>query len=325
MSYLSDKDTLYLFNKRYQLRLKNKKLYIYLDQEKIDEIPFFRLTGLVLNYHIPVESKIFQYTFTHNITVCFVDGRFNFIGSIKHPESKNIFLRKFQYTTTHTPEEKLSLAKTIITGKLLNQAQVLQWRSGQKAKIQNDIEKIQNLDSLRGVEGSFATVYWREFGNRIKNPDFTWHGRFHYPARDPVNALLSWGYTLLGIEIQTFLEIIGLDPYLGFFHTDYYGRPSLVCDMQEEFRPWVVDKFVLRLINKKQIRKEHFKEQNGEYRLQGEGYQIFQQEWLHQMKVDKKYKMISETDLAIRGVIETQMRLLSKHMTQELQFRPFLV
>ncbi len=92
MSYLSDKDTLYLFSKRYRIILKNKKLYIYLEDEKIDEIPFFRLTGLVLNYNIQVDPKIIQYTFKHNITVCFVDGKFNFVGSIRHPESKNIFL-----------------------------------------------------------------------------------------------------------------------------------------------------------------------------------------------------------------------------------------
>lgn len=323
MSYLSDKSILYLFSKRYRLVLKNKKLYVYLEDEKIDEIPFFRLTGLVLNYDIPLDPKILKHTFANNITVCFVDGRFNFIGSVRHPESKNIFLRQTQYRVFQNPKIKLELAKEVTLGKMLNQAKVLKWKKSQKEKIIQDVATAKNIDSLRGIEGSFASYYWTEFGKKIKNPDFQWSGRFKRPARDPVNALLSWGYTLLGIEIQTFCEIVGLDPYLGFMHTDVYGRPSLVCDLQEEFRAWVVDRFVLRLINKKQIRKEHFKEQNGEWRLAGEGYQIFQSEWLDQMKKDKKYKMISETDLAIRGVIETQVRLLSKHVTGELVFTSF--
>jgi len=187
------------------------------------------------------------------------------------------------------------------------------------------IHNAQSVDEVRGIEGSYANWYWQEFGKLIKKPEFQWYGRRKRPARDEVNALLSWGYTLLAIEIQTFCEIIGLDPYLGFMHQEYYGRPSLVCDLQEEFRPWVVDKFVLRLINLGIIRKEHFKEQNGEYRLTNEGYRIFQQEWMYKIKADKKYRVLFKTELAVRGVIETQVRLISKYIVGEHEYNAFTV
>ena len=325
MSYLSDKSTLYLFSKKYRLELKNKKLYIYLEEEKIDEIPFFRLTGLVLNYHIPISAKILQYTFTHNITVCFVDGNFRFVGSVRHPESKNIFLRKAQYRTVDDAQKSLGITKEIVKAKITNQAKVIHLRQTEFALQIDAIEEADNIDSIRGVEGAFANMYWKKFGEGIKAAEFSWKGRNKYPARDEVNALLSWGYTLLGIELQTFQEIVGLDPYLGVYHRDYYGRPSLVCDMQEEFRAWVVDAFVLKLLNLRIIRKEHFKEQNGEMRLKGEGYQIFMSRWLDHIKKDKKNYLGFKEPISIRSVIEYQVRMMSKDMLNEKKFKGYIV
>jgi CRISPR-associated protein Cas1 len=304
--------------------MKNKKLYIYKEDELIEEVPFFQLTAIVLNYNCDIDPSILKYTFEHGVSVFFIDGRFTFAGSIKHPESKNIFLRKKQYEAFSNSDFCLQHSKAVITGKIINCAKVIKLPKSNLNQWTDKVSKAKLPEELRGLEGSYANMYWKEFGSLLKNPDFTWSGRFKHPSYGEINSLLSWGYTLLSIEIQTFCEIIGLDPYLGFMHTEYYGRPSLVCDLQEEYRPWVVDKMVLNMINLGQIRKEHFKDENGIHRLTGEGYKIFHSEWIKRIKVDKKYKHIYDTGLAIRGVIEMQTRLFSKSILHEYEFKPYL-
>jgi len=324
MSYLSDKKTLYLFSKSYSLQLKNRKLVIFKHDEKIDEIPFFYLTTIVANHNCKIDPKILRYATKNKISLIFIDGNFNFIASIKHPESKNIFLRRLQYEKFANPIFALGTAKKIVVTKLINCARTIRQDRSDLHQWIHSIQEATTIDNLRGLEGSYANLYFTNFGEQIKCKDFKWFGRFKHPAIGEINSLLSWGYTLLEIEIQTFCEIIGLDPYQGFMHTNYYGRPSLVCDLMEEYRPWVVDRFVLNLINLKQIKREHFREVNGLKRLNTQGYKIFQKAWLGRIKGIKKYQIIYKTKLSIRGVIEMQIRLLSKSLTDEYTYQPFI-
>ncbi len=324
MSYLSDKSVLYLFSKNYQILLKNRKLYIYKLKEKVDEIPLFSLTGIVMNHNCTFDPKILKIATQNKISIIFIDGHFNFIASIKSPEAKNIFLRKLQYEFFSNRQYALTASKAIIKGKIINSSKVIRQPKAEIAPWLQSLYQAKSIAEIRGIEGSYANSYFEKFGQQITNADFKWNGRHKHPAIGEVNALLSWGYTLLGIEIQTFCEIIGLDPYLGFMHTDYYGRPSLVCDLQEEYRPWVVDRFVLNLINLKQVKKEHFTKKDGVARLNSKGYQIFHTNWTERMKGNKKYQIIYQTKLAIRGVIELQTRLLSKSLTGEYTYEAFI-
>lgn len=323
MSYLSDKSVLYLFSKSYSLKAKNKKLYVFKLGEKIEEIPFFTLTTIVVNHKCEIDPQILQYATKNKISLIFIDGKFNFIASIKHPESKNIFLRKAQYEKFSDPRFALEMSKSTIAGKVINSCRLLKKKKQDQRLWLDLLGKARSIDEARGIEGAFTSYYFDEYGKLIKNSDFKWIGRHKHPAIGAVNSLLSWGYTLLGIEIQTFCEIIGLDPYLGYMHTDYYGRPSLVCDLMEEYRSWVVDKFVLNLINLNQIKITHFKDVHGQTKLSSEGYRIFQTAWLERMKGIKKYKVIYQTPLAIRGVIEIQTRLISKSILEEYIYEPF--
>jgi len=115
-----------------------------------------------------------------------------------------------------------------------------------------------NADSLRGFEGKAGAWYWPAFKALLKN-DLGFAGRNYSPAKDPVNALLSFGYALLQRDLTAAVRLVGLDPYLGFFHTVQYGRPSLALDLMEEFRPLIVDPIVLDLINRAGIGAQDFK------------------------------------------------------------------
>lgn len=155
--------------------------------------------------------------------------------------------------------------------KLTNQRRILHRRPGEEATaaaagISELVEKARatgSLGSLRGMEGFAARVYFGAFGELLDGMDFT--GRRRRPPPDPVNSLLSLGYTLLTYEAFSAVASVGLDPYIGFFHTDTYGRPSLALDVMEELRPVIVDVLVLGCLNQRRISPEDFEigEQDG--------------------------------------------------------------
>jgi CRISP-associated protein Cas1 len=120
-------------------------------------------------------------------------------------------------------------------------------------------ERATDLATLRGEEGVGSKAYFAVYRACLR-PDFTFEKRTRRPPRDPVNALLSLGYTLLGEAVATALEVVGLDPYEGFYHADKYGRPALALDLVEEFRGPIVDSVVLTLINKRMLQPVDFTE-----------------------------------------------------------------
>ncbi|HIE52761.1 MAG TPA: CRISPR-associated endonuclease Cas1, partial [Armatimonadetes bacterium] len=181
-------------------------------------------------------------------------------GRVLPLESKNLPLRLAQYERSKDEQFKLALAKAIVYGKIKNARTFLMKHdrshndlslTAEAAALESSMQTVAQQDSLetvRGVEGQAAAVYFRALTRMLRRAvDF--HGRTRQPPRDPVNALLSLGYTLLGNELLAVLSAQGFDPYLGFLHGISYGRPSLALDLLEEFRAPVVDRLTLALFN----------------------------------------------------------------------------
>jgi CRISPR-associated protein Cas1 len=114
------------------------------------------------------------------------------------------------------------------------------------------------LETLRGFEGAVARLYYSVFPHLVRNPDFSFNGRSRRPPLDPVNALLSFAYTLVTNEVLSAVKSVGLDPYLGALHEEAYGRPSLACDLAEEYRCFIADRLVLGLINRRMVTPDDF-------------------------------------------------------------------
>ncbi len=177
---------------------------------------------------------------------------------------KNSLLRLAQYRRVCDPQFAASIARRVVATKIYQQRQILlraQRRLrdeqvagavGELRLLSERVEKASDLDVLRGLEGRAAAVYFAQFGRLILNSDFTFTGRNRRPPRDPVNAMLSFGYAVLGSHLLSDLLTCGLDPLLGFFHQPVHGRPALMLDLLEMFRPWV-DQLVLRTVNRRQI------------------------------------------------------------------------
>jgi CRISPR-associated protein Cas1 len=181
-------------------------------------------------------------------------------GQLTPPKAKNVVLRMRQYELEGSEPFCLRLARSMIRGKILNGVAVLKrFRANHPDALPaTDVDAVErhlrglenctSLEKLRGIEGAAAAAYFRAFASLVP-PDLGFSGRNRRPPRDPVNALLSFGYVLAGNELQSLLDGIGFDPYIGFLHQLDYGRPSLALDLLEEFRPALVDRFTARLLN----------------------------------------------------------------------------
>lgn len=188
--------------------------------------------------------------------------------------SKNVVLRCRQWERAWEEPFVTELARAIVVAKLTHQRQTLlrAQRERKDDRIAETLARMRLLieqakradrvDSLRGFEGAGAALYFSQFGKLIRNPEFTFGGRNRRPPRDPVNAALSFSYALLLNTIETETLRCGLDPFRGYFHEPAHGRPSLVLDLMEEFRP-LIDLFVLRLLNRRQLGPSDFDIQTG--------------------------------------------------------------
>jgi CRISPR-associated protein Cas1 len=209
---------------------------------------------------------------TRGIDAVFLTAGGRYRGRLVGPVSKNVDLRICQYRRWNDAGARDGMARAIVRGKISNQRNLIlraqrELKSDSLAKVAADMRRLLqsigpdvNAESVRGLEGQAAAIYFGHFGACIRNPAFSFTRRSRRPPLDPVNAMLSFGYTLLNIAMESIVSRAGLDPMLGSFHAPEYGRPSLSLDLIEEFRPVVVDSLVLRLVNRRQVAPEDFEE-----------------------------------------------------------------
>ena len=206
-------------------------------------------------------------------------------------------------------------------------AELLKKKSAFLGQSMNKIRECEDAGTLLGLEGEAASVYFSAFDELIlqQKEDFYFHGRNKRPPLDNVNAMLSFGYSLLAGMCGGALEAVGLDPYVGFFHTDRPGRMSLALDLMEEFRSVMVDRFVLTLINKRIMKPEYFlTKENGAVIMAEEGRKAFLSAWQ-----GKKQEMITHPFLGEKiewGMVPyAQSMLLARFLRGDLdEYPPFL-
>jgi CRISPR-associated protein Cas1 len=200
----------------------------------------------------------------------FLTARGQYRGRLVGKPGRNVELRIAQFERLREPALAIGLARSIVAGKVANQRYVLlraqreQKRDDLAAaiallrRVLRTVETAPGVEALRGLEGQASAAYFGVFGRCIRNPRFLFEGRSRRPPRDAVNAMLSFGYTMLGTAVESAILRAGMDPMLGVFHSSDYGRPSLALDLIEEFRPIVVDSLVLRLVNRREVVPEDF-------------------------------------------------------------------
>lgn len=275
-------NTLYITSAETYLSLDGENVVILKEQLEASRIPLHNLEGIVTFGYTGASPALMGACAKRNIALSFMKPSGKFLARIVGEVRGNVILRKAQYRLSDSTEESNKIAKNFILGKIYNTRWVLE-RATRDYAMRLDIDKLKkvskvlanslklveqsgNLEQLRGYEGEAASQYFSVFDDLIlqQKESFYFRYRNKRPPLDNVNAMLSFVYTLLAHDFAAALETVGLDPYVGFLHRDRPGRVSLALDMMEELRSVYADRFVMSLINKKEVKATGFSQkENG--------------------------------------------------------------
>lgn len=261
---------LYITEQGATLTKQGNRLVVEKMRKTIHWVHAFKVEQVILMGSISLSPAVIPFLLQEGIDTVFLSLYGKYRGRLISQFARNIDLRRLQFRRMEDPAFCLDLAKRYIQGKLYN-SRILMRRQNQEVQrkevtevlsrlrlLLRQVETADKADRLMGIEGAGAAAYFGCFGRLIRVQDISFDGRNRRPPRDPVNVLLSLGYTLLANAVQTQVQVAGLDPYLGCLHTPEYGRPSLVLDLMEEFRPVLVDALVLALVNRRIIQTTDF-------------------------------------------------------------------
>jgi CRISPR-associated protein Cas1 len=261
--------TLYLTEQGSVIRKTSDRLVVTKKREVLAEIPCAKLETIFLYGAVQVTTQALAELLDNGIELALftLNGRLR--GQITPPKAKNVVLRFKQYELVLDKQRCLQLSQEVVAAKIANAAAVLRrYRKNDPEAVslesfqdldtfQQRIEKVATLDELRGTEGAAAAKYFAAMAGLVP-PELGFTGRNRRPPRDPLNALLSLGYVLVGNELQALLDGMGFDPYLGFYHQIDYGRASLALDLLEELRAPLIDRFSLGLLKLRKLVPDDF-------------------------------------------------------------------
>lgn len=300
------------------------------------QMPLEQLEEIVVVGNTTVTAPLVTELLARGIGIAYFSRSGEFLGKLVPEINKNVPLRWAQFRAAADPQRSLAIAKSMVKGKLLNQRALLMREaregiSGLASAVQDlkllveRVDRAQSLEELRGIEGAGAAQYFKEWPKLIRRVGFRFPGRVRRPPTDPVNAMLSFGYTLLSNMIFASCHVVGFDPYVGFLHMDRYGRPALVLDLMEELRPVLVDSLVLAVINRGQVDPEGFETSlGGGCRMSRATLRVFLQAWEDRRRTLIRHPLLQQ-EVPYFRVPEVQARILAKVLLGEAEeYVPFL-
>ncbi|MCC3308291.1 type I-C CRISPR-associated endonuclease Cas1c [Psychrobacter sanguinis] len=337
------KNTLFVQTQGAWLNKQGENVVMNIDHEVKGRVPIHKLDAIVCFGQVSLSPALMAHCTDNGITITHLNQYGKFQARIEGAVSGNVLLRREQYRICDDVERVQPICHSIVLGKVHNQRQVVRrylrdYKSelddatvakleGTQKRLKNGLGSIlatQNLPDLLGREGEMASYYFSVFPYLIRNPEFEFNKRTRNPPTDAVNALLSFTYTLMTHECRSALETVGLDPACGFFHQLRPGRPSLALDLVEEFRP-MVDRFVLSLINKKQLSKKDFKQEpNGAVWLKDDARHTFFKAWHDRKQQTLKHDWFEET-VPFGLLPHLQATIMARHIRGDIEaYVPFL-
>jgi len=323
--------------------LDGENVVIIKDNNELGRVPLHNLEGIVVFGYTGASPALMGSCAKHNISLCFMTQYGKFLSRISGEVRGNVTLRKTQYFLSDKKEESIKIARNFIIGKIYNSRWVIE-RAVRDHSMRVDVQKLKDVSDslkksidvaveceeheiLRGIEGEAAKLYFSVFNDLIlqQKEHFSFNGRNKRPPLDNVNALLSFAYTLLTNNIVSALETVGLDPYVGFMHTDRPGRVSLALDLLEELRSVFADRFVISLINKKMISSDGFiKKENGAIIMNDDTKKIFLSAY-QEKKQEKITHPFLEEKIEWGMVPYIQSLLLARFIRGDIEeYPPFL-
>ncbi len=266
-------NTLYLLTPNSYLFCRNETIAVKVGGVEKNAVPAKDIEAIVCFGQMTVSTPLLEFCGKRGISVTFLSPQGHYCGRFYGPLSGNVLLRKKQYESINQVGFSNQLVRDILFGKIRNSKMVLlraaRKQSGDAVSLTQSVNQLSDLaaqlescdciDSMRGIEGAAATIYFSRFDTMLHSPaGFRFESRSRRPPRNEVNAVLSFVYTLLTREISSALETVGLDPAAGYLHTLRPGRPSFALDLIEELRAPLCDRFTLSLFNLGQLGEKDF-------------------------------------------------------------------
>lgn len=334
-------NTLYVQRQGSYVHLHQDAVSVVADGERLLRVPLHHIGAIGLFGNVSVSPFL--------IHRCSEDGRVinwftetgRFMGRLSGPTHGNVLLRQAQYRMVENDSQTLALAKIIVAGKLQNSkvqilrtirdhgdpAGILEKSVEQLDGLLGQVDEAGDLDTVRGIEGRGAAVYFHSFSAMIRVDDgaFKWSGRNRRPPRDPINALLSFGYALLTVECASALEGVGLDPQAGYLHAIKPGRPALALDLAEEFRSIMVDRMVLAMVNRRQLQADDFiQHPGGAVVLTDAARRTFLEEYQRRKREEVTHPLLQEK-VPMGLLMHVQARLLARYIRGDAPvYRPYV-
>ncbi|MDD9975607.1 MAG: CRISPR-associated endonuclease Cas1 [Candidatus Poribacteria bacterium] len=325
---------LYITQQGAMLHKSGNQIIVKKEREVLQEIPIVQLDEVVIFGNGHITTPTMGYLLSKNIPVSFLSSRGKYKGKLQPPYAKDTLIRQQQYAVASDPPQCLELAKCFVRGKLTNAMRFCQRQRTQNDEVKSAIlstrqtlEKLEgakNLESLLGYEGAGAAAYYQAFRQFLAR-DWGFTTRQFRPPPDPINAMLSLGYTLLHNHVYAFTNVVGLDPYCGYFHQPKHGHAALASDLMEEFRQIIVDGYVLSLVNNNRIKPKDFEKTNNGIRFTKEALDRFLTGYYGRMQRTFQHPTRNEKTTHLR-CIELQVRHLARVIRgKEAVYKPFLV
>lgn len=337
-------NTLYVTTQGAWLARERENVLVRIEQETRLRVPIHTLGSIVTFGQVSASAPLMGLCAERGVSLSFMTEHGRFQARVEGPMSGNVLLRREQYRTSDAAARAARIAATFIAAKIANSRSVLQRSlrdrpdNANTKAIQSAVDHLAtllrrvrsgslDLDTIRGYEGAAARNYFEVFDQLILHDHeiFSFRGRSRRPPRDPVNALLSFVYTLLRHDIASAVEGVGLDPAVGFLHRDRPGRPALALDLMEELRAQLADRLVLSLINRKQLKPSDFTvTESGAVHIDDDARKRVLIAWQERKREIIRHPYLDE-QIEIGMIPHLQAQLLARHLRGDLDAYPAFI
>ena len=334
-------NTLYVTTQGAYLRQEGETVVASVERADVLRLPIHTLAGIVCFGQVACSPPLLGLCGERGVHVSFLSEWGKFLARVTGPVSGNVLPRREQVRRSDEPSATCELARSFVLGKLANGRTVLQRTQrdhGPDPELTHSVrviagvvlrvQSVTDIDTLRGLEGEAASAYFSAFNSMIRSQKnvFSMTTRSRRPPLDPLNALLSFLYTLLAHDCEAALEGVGLDPQIGFLHALRPGRPSLALDLMEEFRPILSDRVALSLINLNQVNGKGFETtETGAVVMDPDTRKTVLQTWQKKKQETLQHPFLDEK-LELGLLPHAQALLLARHLRGDLDaYPPFLL
>jgi CRISP-associated protein Cas1 len=323
---------LYIDKAGCKLAVKEGSLVIsHFDTPDKQTVGLNRLNQIVIQQAVHCSSSFLQACTERDIPVCFLDYAGKWKGSLTGQTTRNVQIRLSQYEQCQNASIQLRLSQTLVSAKLTNQRVWLRRHLGKDndqtvalTRALKSVPSAQSTQQLMGIEGEAARQFYEGFNLMLgDNALLVWMGRHKHPSPDPINSLLSFGYSMLMQQALTGCQLTGLDPYLGFYHSLKHGKPALALDLMEIYRTPVVDSVVMGFIKRGQCGPDDFDVEGSRCVMKEPVRKAFVKAFFERLREPVKHPVFGY-ECTYQRAIHVEARLLSYALLSGLElWRPF--